>query len=327
MEFKKHPASVKELIALLKSRRLRFNNEAAAEGFLRHVSYYRLKGYLLHFERKIPNNLHHSLPPGTTFERILEVYELDRKLRLLLFEAIEKIEISFRSNFINVYSLGYKTPHWFLEAAHFIDDIQHGKTYHQRLIDRIKRDVGLDPDNGDARERAVFIEHYFDKYTNPKLPPAWMLAEVLSLGVWSMMYQKLAGTAGAKEVAKNFAVPHTILASWMHVLSVTRNICAHHMRLWNRAFVFKPAVLRGYEFHFANPASIYVQAFAAAYLLRRINPQSDWHLRFKTTALSCPAGEMNALGTPTDWDQNPFWSEQALPTIEPKIIPPKTQSG
>jgi abortive infection bacteriophage resistance protein len=80
---------------------LAFGDEGAALEFLQRVSYYRLKGYLLHFERKVTKNTSHAVPPGTTFESVLELYELDRKLRLLMFEAVERIEICFRSAICN----------------------------------------------------------------------------------------------------------------------------------------------------------------------------------------------------------------------------------
>ena len=36
-----------------------------------------------------------------------------------------------------------------------------------------------------------FIKHYYSKYDNPPLPPAWMTLEVLSLGTLSKLYQLL----------------------------------------------------------------------------------------------------------------------------------------
>lgn len=90
----------------------------------------------------------------------------------------------------------------------------------------------------------------------------------------------------------------------------------------NRVFAFKPTVLPGYEPHFSNSARLYAQAFAAAYLLRRIDPRNYWHLRFKVAALTCPATEVSALGALPNWDQDPFWSDRELSRIASKAIPP-----
>jgi len=321
-EFTKQPASVAEQIELLKKRGLTIADETAAAEFLRRVSFYRLKGYLLHFEKKIASNAAHQLPAGTTFEKIAEIYELDRGLRFLFFEAIEKIEIAFRMALIDTYALQYKNAHWYLDGNHFTYGAPSpdGSTYHQRFIGRIRRDLGLEQSAGETRDQEPFIQHYFAAYAEPELPPCWMLAEVLSMGVWSTMYKNLASTEGAKSVAKPFVVPYQVLASWTHTLTVTRNLCAHHSRLWNRIFVFKPKVLPGYEAHFMSPHGIYAQAFAAAYLLRRIHPVTDWHIRFRTVALTYPAAERRNLLALPEWQADPFWSAQPLADPQPKKL-------
>lgn len=326
MRFPKPARKTHDLIELIKQRGLIVSDEQAVTSFLERVSYFRLKGYLLHFERQIPGNTTHAVPEGTTFEAVMELYELDRKLRLLVFEAVERIEIGFRSSISNTYCVGYNDPHWFLQAGHFADDIRHpgGPTFHERLLKRIARDIGLQPHSDrEAREKEIFVQHYLDKYGDPDFPPTWMLTECLSLGVWAQIYDKLSSRKAQQQIAQLFSVPNTILASWMHALSVTRNICAHHGRIWNRAFVFKPAVLTGYEKHFYYPAGLYAQAIAATYLLRRLYPATKWHLRMKDALLSCPASESKAMGIIPIWWKDPIWSEAELPQISPKTIPPK----
>lgn len=320
MEYKKPPLSYKDLLKVMKDRGLVVANEGSAEAFLGRVSFYRLKGYLLHFENKVASNKTHKVPADTTFEQVMEVYELDRTLRLLFFEAIEKVEIAFRSSILNVYGLGYGTAHWYTETAHFADGlIIEGENFHQRFMGRIERDLGL-TGNASDREQPAFIKHYFDTYTNPRLPPCWMLTELMSLGVWSQVYYHLANTNCRKNIANTFAVPYATLDSWMHAISILRNMCAHHSRVWNRIFSFKPAILPGHEIHFKNAARIYTLAFVTAYLLRRIDSSSDWHLRFRALALGWPAAELGALGAPPDWDKDVFWSTAQLPGIAPKIL-------
>lgn len=312
MKYLKKALSPPELVELTKARGLSFGSEATAVQFLERISFYRLKGYLLHFERKIRDNTTHQVPPGTTFERVIELYELDRRLRLLFFEAHERIEISFRSAISNTYSLKYG-PHWWLDPLHFDNG------YHNRLVARIKKDTGIECEN-EGREREIYIDHYLGRYTEPPLPPTWMLCECISLGVWSMLYKNLVNREARQAVAKLFQVPHTVLESWIHALSVNRNTCAHHARLWNRVFPIKPASLPGFEWHFCSPGGTYAQAFMASYLLRRIFPQTKWHLRIKETLLSCPQEERSYLGAPLKWFEDEFWSEQPLPDFAPKSL-------
>jgi abortive infection bacteriophage resistance protein len=174
-----------------------------------------------------------------------------------------------------------------------------------------------------VREREIYIEHYLTTYSDPPIPPCWVLAECLSLGVWSQIYDKLANRDGPVRISRVFCLPPTALGSWMHALSVTRNICAHHGRVWNRNFVFKPAVLAGYEEHFAYHPRFYTQAVAAAYLLRRIEPSTKWHLRMKDTLLSCPPSEAASLGVVASWDTKDIWAEAALPPHVVKTLAPK----
>lgn len=44
-----------------------------------------------------------------------------------------------------------------------------------------------------------------------------------------------------KIIAEGFDLFAPLLESWLHTLTVIRNICAHHARLWNRELGIKPA--------------------------------------------------------------------------------------
>ena len=78
-------------IELLKSREMLFKNEVNANHFLGNISYYRLKGYWWDMQTDLTN---HTFNPGTYFEDILDRYNFDKHLRLILFDAIEQIEIA-----------------------------------------------------------------------------------------------------------------------------------------------------------------------------------------------------------------------------------------
>ncbi len=56
------------------------------------VNYYRLSGYLYPFR-----NPDDTFKAGTTFEMVWQRYAFDRRLRLLVMDAIERIEIAVRS--------------------------------------------------------------------------------------------------------------------------------------------------------------------------------------------------------------------------------------
>jgi abortive infection bacteriophage resistance protein len=59
--------------------------------------------------------------------------------------------------------------------------------------------------------------------------------EVLSLGAVSKMYRLLSDQSTRHEVARSFGYPNPRFAeSVFHSLTVLRNVCAHHARLWHR---------------------------------------------------------------------------------------------
>jgi abortive infection bacteriophage resistance protein len=93
----KNPYSIADQIALLKQRGMLFNNEQSAHHFLENISYYRLKGYWWDMQEDVTT---HFLKPDTYFEDVIDRYNFDRRLRLILFDAIERIEIALRTKMI-----------------------------------------------------------------------------------------------------------------------------------------------------------------------------------------------------------------------------------
>ena len=79
------------------------DNAADAEFYLQHINYYRLAAYWLPFEA---DHTTHQFKPDTRFDDVLNLYTFDRELRLLILDAIERIEVSIRSQW--AYHLGQK---------------------------------------------------------------------------------------------------------------------------------------------------------------------------------------------------------------------------
>ena len=99
-QYNKPPLTYREQVELLKSRGVKFADEQRAERHLANISYYRLSAYMLPFLTMPKTN--HIFKPGVTFDNVLDLYRFDKKLRVLLFNEIEKIEIAFREAVANV---------------------------------------------------------------------------------------------------------------------------------------------------------------------------------------------------------------------------------
>lgn len=93
-------------LELLKSRGLEITNDSAALEYLRRLGYYRLSGYWYPFRHLIPLLMHQSKPfrpqrkdefmQGSKLQDAVELYVFDKKLRLLILDAIERVEVAFR---------------------------------------------------------------------------------------------------------------------------------------------------------------------------------------------------------------------------------------
>lgn len=91
--FTKSAITYAQQVALLQQRGMVIDDPAEAEFYLQHLNYYRLSAYWLPFEI---DHASHTFRPGTRFAEVLNIYIFDRELRLLLLDAIERIEVSVR---------------------------------------------------------------------------------------------------------------------------------------------------------------------------------------------------------------------------------------
>ncbi|MGJ4995689.1 Abi family protein [Bradyrhizobium sp. HKCCYLS3077] len=300
--FAKPALSLEEQAILLAARGLVFENWADSITHLQHIGYYRFTGYLHPF--KIGAGGAEYYRPGTTFELVHDRYIFDRKLRMIVLEAVEKIEIAARSAISN--SVGTKHgPHWYLNRANFAKPNWYARRgftiedWHTRFLTDIESQI--------TRSRDVFIKHYFDKYSDPALPPCWMLFEVLSFGTISECLKFLKHPEHS-EICKRFGLSHQILSSWLHTVSYIRNICAHHSRLWNRVLTIKPTIpnARRAQFNGENDR-IYAALLAMQILLTAVWETNHWAEALRSLVDAHPAVPLASMGFPPNWKDRKEW--------------------
>ena len=171
--FDKAPLTLDQLIKLLESRGLLIEDSERAKRYLRYIGYFRLSRYFSPFKDR-PSGA--EFRPDATFDDILNVYIFDRKLRLLIIDAIERIEVAVRATISNTMSISYGS-HWYCERWHFKRNFNHAQ-----LINRIKMETGFE----NKKKRNESCRHYYENYNDPELPASWMIAEVLSIwGQWA----------------------------------------------------------------------------------------------------------------------------------------------
>ncbi len=235
MKYIKLPLTIEQQIKLLSEQGLIIDDNVVAGHVLATVGYYRLSGYLLPFKEAHNSHGRRSFKPETTFSKVWSHYQFDRELRLLIMDAIEKIEVALRAAITNVTSLKFD-PFWYVDKTYYRDV----KPYNllMRNIDKIIKD-----------KHTIFIRHYLEKYDHPPYPPLWMIIETLSFGVCSKLFKNIKKVSIRKEIAAIFGQSTTILESWIQSLTFVRNICGHHARLWNQWLVNAPLIPKKSPLH------------------------------------------------------------------------------
>lgn len=312
MKFSKPALTLPEQLQKWQSRGLLVADANRALHYLRFIGYYRFSAYTLPFQDQDPTHPDKHFKAGTTFEQVLQVYVFDRELRLLVLDAIERVEGGVRTCLVNEMSVKHGA-HWFMEARLFKPPPPRpsGVPYfdHSKFLDKLDEELGIPP-TGKAPARPhneVFINHYYWKYGDPYLPPAWMVFEVLPMGRMSQVFAFLRDVNDRAVVAAPFGVDEQVLQSWLHCLSYVRNVCAHHRRLWNLQLVIKPTIAKKLATLVPVKDQFHALAVILHYLLGIAAPNSSWHERLVRLMDAHPAADPAMMGFPAKWRTEPFW--------------------
>ena len=109
--YNKQPLTYTEQVDLLRSRGMLISDNLRTERHLANISYYRLSAYMLPYKQKENGKILDSFRKGVTWDMVYNLYVFDRKLRLLVFDAIERLEVAIRAQII--YQLSHKYgAHW-----------------------------------------------------------------------------------------------------------------------------------------------------------------------------------------------------------------------
>jgi len=291
--------TIADQIALLKQRGMLFRNEAAAPQFLKNISYYRLKGYWWDMQ---DNFVLHTFKPKAYFEDVLNRYNFDRQLRLILFDAIELIEISLRTKMIYHLSLSYGGL-WYLNSSIFNDADKH-----QKHIEELKKEFD--------RSQETFVKDQKHRYQGQEVD-SWKIFEVASFGTLSKIYKNLQYQLPEKTIiAKEFGLNrHSELYSWLEPIAYIRNIIAHHSRLWSRNMVKKPTenLNNPIDPWFSNPLNEpqtkkpFLIISCMVYLCNRVMPNNPIKNKINALINANPTIPIYKLGFLNNWQNEPIW--------------------
>lgn len=293
-----------ELVDLLESRGLTINDRQKAQRYLDCIGYYRLSAYM-HPLLKFPKELH-QYKTGATFGKVLMLYRFDKKLRLFLFNEIEKIEIAVREVVMNMTAERSGDIYWLTNPMHF-----HNQTIFANSLNLLSKEYD--------RSTEDFIDHFKRSYIEP-YPPAWILGELLPMGNVNIYYRNLKDKTLKKQIAKRFFLHAPVFESWLSVLTLTRNACCHHARVWNKVNKIIPNDMKGMTRPWITITSdkrkIYYNICIIKYFLDVISPNNDMQDKMKSLFNAYPEIDLNAMGFPQHWEKEPLWLHESFETAD-----------
>jgi abortive infection bacteriophage resistance protein len=297
----KKDLSIENQIKQLKTRGLQVDESDDIYRYLSNISYYRLAGYWWPMQEEPKEK--HLFKPNSKFSDVISLYNFDHELRVLLFDVIEKIEISLRTKLI--YHLSLEFDPWWFQNLDLYQNVPEAIKTLNFLYEEIER------------SKDIFIKEHKKKHKDDlRFPPSWKTLELTSFGSLSKIYGNLKNNINSKDtIAKEFGVVnHTYLPSWLQSIAQIRNYCAHHSRLWNRNLPGRPKLL-------SNPPNkwikenikeseahlLYINLCCMKYLLDSITPENDFATKLKTLMSKYPSVDPNALGLRHNWQSESLW--------------------
>lgn len=315
---------------LLRGRGLTVEDPQRAMMDLKRIGYYRLSGYLYPLRRIDQNSAPgrarrlDDFVVGSTVEDGIRLHDFDHRLCLVLLDGLQQVEIGLRVKL--GYTLGKRGA-----LAHLDPSALSPKalTPHPRHKAMTRYDVWrreYDAQQIKAEKgKQEFVLHFVQKYEGEV--PIWAAVEFMTMGCLISLLDLLQ-SSDQRRVARELGLKNQqVLLGWLRPLNVLRNHCAHVNRVWNRSVVFQsdrlnldmllaPELLAHLASSPKAPVDhrVYFHAATTAYLLRAIDPRTDWPGRFVEIMRTFPESAQRlgltprtAMGFPEDWLNEELW--------------------
>ncbi len=281
--------SLDEQLAILKSRGLAIPDEAAARQFLYQNNYYRVSGYSLTLRKQ------DVFSKNATFQNIVDIYTFDHRLRHILLQYMEIIEVTVKS----VYAYEFTRVHGptgYLEADNFTDRARHAAILAKAETQKARR-----------LPHEAYLKHFVEGLQQEV--PLWAYVDLLTISDISFLYS-ISEPAIQTAVAEALGITRRggdLLGRFMHSMTIIRNLCAHGSRLYNRLFEQKPNLSKQERAFLRKDAAGTVDnahLFGFLLVMRRLLSAEDFHslaMEILTLTKQIPFVEMKYYGFPENW--------------------------
>lgn len=308
--------TIAQQLASLQEKGLLIQELPSAEQWLSYISYFRFKHYSTSF--KDYKSSSGTYIQGTTFEMVKDLYYFDRKIRVLIFEALENIEVAVKTQLTNIFAAA-KGSHWYLDPQCFISEeerkliIRNAKTKDE-VPKVFNHDLFLkDIEEGMKSPDEYFLQIYKRAY-HPIHPPSWMMVEMITFGTLSLLFENLKPCAEKTAIHEHFSLTKKHFISWLHCFSYIRNKCAHHARLIYTKVNFAPSLPLKKSRQFliesesVDNASLYAILCCIQYMLEVCNKSSLFKQHLITLINNYPGIQYDRLGFTPHWRKEKLWS-------------------
>jgi abortive infection bacteriophage resistance protein len=206
---------------------------------------------------------------------------------------LERIEVSIRA--VWAYQMAYRHG----AHCHLRRELFKPRWNYEHHCDALKKEV--------SRSKEGFICHLQNTY-DEDLPPIWAMVEVMSFGKISNWYNNTRCGQDRNAVAVSYGLDEKILTSLLHHLTIVRNFCAHHARLWNREFTVIPTLPKQEMLSLCktDTRKIYNTLTLILYLMNQISLGHHWKKRLMDL-LKHHNIDTVSMGFPSDWKVRPLW--------------------
>ena len=289
----KEPATIDAQLSKLEERGCIIEDRVFAENVLEKINYFRLANYFAVYAEDSSGKRYRE---GTTFRKVVRLYDFDRRLRGNLLVFLEEIEISMRAVISNYHALQYGSLGYLKESS-----FSHHHN-HVRFLARIDRLIESNHDRG-------FVTHYNRKHSGAF--PLWVIMELFSFGMLAHFFESLHKQDRKAIADKHFneAISASHLQSWLESLAALRNHCAHYCRLYDNTTEPVPKVLETAPFHMGD------NLFSRIYVIKLMSKHNYKHdiyglpeavLLTELSALFEEFGDVvepEVMGFPDEWEE------------------------
>ncbi len=213
---KKEFLTIDELVENIKNKGILIKDENKLKELLEYNNYYYITGY------KEPFKANGKYKENIYFEDIINLYQFDKKLKLIfaevLFEIEQKVKTVFVNNFCNRY--GFKDSdlinpnNYDLNSKYLMNSMN-------KLNEQIKW----------YGKESIAVSYYQSKYS---YTPIWVLVKVLTFGmIRDLIFNSTSAAKGyiSKKLVNDKSLNAKEVKNMLEMLITYRNICCHDDKL------------------------------------------------------------------------------------------------